>query len=101
MKTCMFKFDGWDGVGFAQANNMVDLFWQIDRVGDPTIAQVRWLTGVEATGAIFWNLYKREGDEPPYAISSMEDCWPLEILYPDDGEWVRPDWPEYEKLLRP
>ena len=72
---------GW--VGFAAAANMVDLFWEIDKYGNPHLAEV------QKAQSFSWCAQLNSESLEYHDHEVTEDC---ESLDPD--KWKKPRWPD-------
>lgn len=90
-------------IGLAVAANMLELFWQIDQYGDPSMSEIK---PVEAAGASFCvglrKVYEGQMNfiTPKVTTLEISDSAPIEYDEWDKG-WKAPKWPESSVNFKP
>lgn len=90
MIACYFRFINDDGVpvgyyGIAIARTKRDLFWEIDKYGDPYCVEI--LTVPSMSFCLYAENAESENEDPEF---SRVEFSKVEF----NGKWIKPKWPD-------
>lgn len=89
MKTCLFRYAGRHGIGFAQGRDLTELFWAIDEVTDPYQVEICWLIGKHKDFSLFFDM----NDQRDITNVEVGEAVAPEVYEPNEfGKWIKLDW---------